>query len=340
MPEPTSTEAPVATPAPKPVPKPVPRQAAEPAPRQSTSDIEDSFADMLHPGEPDEEPVAEDVDDDYVDDEPEDPDATPVAEGDDDSDEVEIEFEGQLITAPKVVADALMRTKDYTEKTQAVAAQRKQVEVMQGEVKMRAEQFEFAQLVQPEILQVQQYDAEVASYRDYLRNNVDGLSAVEVTKLQMAIQDKREERENLVQSMRNKQFEFQQAQEHHHKELLTKGTEVLRQAIPGWGKQQQESVRAYATQVGFTESELGGVTDPRQVLTLWKAAQYDALKSGAVPAVKKVQAAPTIKAKSRNPMSQEKGQELNLRKKLKNPTRSDKQKAVDLEDHFADRLFR
>ena len=306
---------------------------------QTTEQIEESLGDIFHPEDEVEEvveEVVEDVEEVEDDDELADPDPTPEIEGD----EVEIEFEGQLITAPKAVADALMRNKDYTEKTQAVAAQRKETEILQSEVRLRADQFTFAQQVQPDILKAQQLEADADSYHQYLKENVDTLTSVEVTKLQMAIADKREERDNLVQSLTNKQAQFQQAQKHTHEELLNKGTEVLRQKIPGWGKAQQEQVRSYALESGYTEAELSGVVDPRQVLTLWKAHQYDALKSGAVPAVKAVQSAPSIKAKSRNPMSQEKGRELNLRKKLKSTTRTDKQKAHDLEDHFAESLFK
>lgn len=323
---------------PNPIAEPTSAPKAEP---QSTSEIEDALGDIFHPEDITEDEVVDEVEDEEPDDldDLDEPDTEPKVEGDE-VDEVEVEFEGQLITAPKAVADALMRNKDYTEKTQAVAAQRKETEILQSEVRLRADQFTFAQQVQPDILKAQQLEADAASYHQYLKENVDTLTSVEVTKLQMAIADKREERDNLVQSLTNKQAQFQQAQKHTHEELLNKGTEVLRQKIPGWGKAQQEQVRSYALESGYTEAELSGVVDPRQVLTLWKAHQYDALKSGAVPAVKAVQSAPSIKAKSRNPMSQEKGRELNLRKKLKSTTRSDKQKAVDLEDHFAESLFK
>ena len=307
------------------------------APPQTTAEIEESLGDIFHPDDITEDEVVDEVEE--TEEELDEPDTEPKVEGDDDTlDEVEVELDGQVFLAPKKVAEALMRNKDYTEKTQAVAAQRKETEILQSEVKLRAEQYRFAQEVQPDILKAQALESEADQYHQYLKNNVDTLSSTEVTKLQMAIAEKRQERDNLIQSMRNKQNDFQQAQEQSHQELLKKGTEVLRQKIPGWGEAQQKQVRAFALEAGFTESELSGVVDPRQVLALWKAAQYDALKSGAKPAVKAVQSAPSIKAKSRNPMSPEKGRELNLRKKLKSTTLTDKEKSRSLEDYFGEKL--
>ena len=306
---------------------------------QTTDQIAESLGDIFHPEDITEEEVVEEVDEGL--DEIEEPEQSDDDEQDEPLeaiDEVEVELDGDVFLAPKKVAEALMRNKDYTEKTQSLAAQRKEAEILQGEVTLRSEQFRFAQQVQPDLMMAQQLGSEADQFHQYLKDNIDTLSSVEVTKLQMAISEKRAERDNVIASVRTKQTEFQQAQEQSHGELLKKGTEVLRQKIPGWGEAQQKQVRSQGLAEGFTEAELSGVADPRQVLVLWKAAQYDALKSGAKPAVKAVQSAPSIKTKSRNPMSPEKGRELNLRKKMKSTNLTDKAKGRALEDYFADKL--
>lgn len=243
---------------------------------------------------------------------------------------VEIEIDGELVEVDAKYKDYFLRQQDYTTKTQEVAAQRKQVEAIQAQVQLRAKQFEFAESVQPDILKAQQLEATAENYHQYLRDNIESLSSTDIEKIRLTIEDTRRERDKLVEDLKNKQTEFQQSSQQSIEELRNKGTEVLKQRIPGWGEAQQKQVREFALKSGFTEAELSNVLDPRQVETLWKAAQYDALKAGAAPAVKKAQTAPTIKPKARNPMPKETRQKLDLRKKLKSPNLSarDKQQAV------------
>ena len=299
--------------------------------------VEEMFTADMEPDEPVEqtveEPVEEPVDEESTD-EPVD-DESEVEASEDGL--VEIEWDGQLIEAPQSIADALMRQDDYTQKTQAVAAQRKEIEVQVGALEQRTQQFQFAESIQGDVLKAQQLEAQAEQIHQYMRDNIDSLSSTEIEKIRFGIEDARRQRDEIVQSVQSRTAEFQQAQEQSRQELLNKGTEVLRQKIPGWGEQQQKQVRDYALSSGYTEAEINGVVDPRQVETLWKAAQYDALKKGAAPAVKKVQSAPQIKQKTRNPMPEDVKQKLNLRKKLKNPKANSRDKARLIQENMADR---
>ncbi len=245
---------------------------------------------------------------------------------------VEIEIDGEVLEVDAKYKDYFLRQEDYTTKTQEIAEQRKTVEVQRGEMELRASQFEFAESIRPDVLKAQQLEASAQQYHQYLRDNIDTLSSVDIEKLRLAIEDSNRERDALVQSVQQKQSEFQQASEQSKEELRNKGTEILRQKIPGWGETQQKQVRDYALSSGFTEAEISTVLDPRQVETLWKAAQYDALKAGAAPAVKKVQQAPTIKTKARKSMPKETQDKLNLRKKLKSNISARDKRAIAAED--------
>lgn len=278
----------------------------------------------------------------------------PVVEGDDEEVEVEateevtdeestgfveVEFEGNLYEVPENLKDALLRQSDYTTKTQEVAAQRKEVEVQLGAIKQAHDQFQFAESIQGDVIKAQQLDETAKQWHEYLRNNIDQLSSTDIEKIRLTIEDSRRERDEIAQSVQSKQSEFQQAQEQSHAELLNKGTEVLRQKIPGWGEQEQKQVRDYALSIGFTEADIGQVVDPRQVEVLYKAAQFDALKSGVTPAVKKVQAAPSIKPKARNPMPDDVKSKLNLRKKLKSNKLTNSDKASLIGQDIASKFF-
>lgn len=248
---------------------------------------------------------------------------------------VEIEIDGELLEVPARYKDHFMRTKDYTEKTQAVAAQRKEVEVQIGLIEQTRQSFEFAESIRDDIAKAEALEAQAVQIHDHLRSNVDSLSSQEITKLQLAITDARSERDEIGKVVQNKQGEFQQAREQSRRELLNKGTEVLRQRIPGWGEQQQKQVREYALNSGFTEAEIAYVVDPRHVEALYKASQYDALKSGVAPAVKLVKSA--VKPKSRNKMDEAAKGRI-ARSKIRKSSLSSPKKAEAIMDSIEDRF--
>lgn len=251
---------------------------------------------------------------------------------------VEIEIDGEVLEVPEKYKDYFLRQADYTQKTTELASQRKQVEVNLGQIKQAQEQFAFAESIREDVAKAQKLEGDANQYHEYLRANIDNLSSTDIEKLRLAIDDARRERDQIVQSVQGRYAEFQQAQEQSLAEILNKGTEVLRQRIPGWGEQQQKQVRDYALANGFSEAEISQVVDPRQVEILFKASQYDALKAGAAPAVKKVQQAPSIKQKSRNPMPEDVKDKLNLRKKLKNPKLSSRDKARAIQEAMGERF--
>ena len=252
---------------------------------------------------------------------------------------VEVEYDGKLYEVPEELKDALLRQSDYTTKTQEVANRRKEVEVALGQLVQQREAFEFAEAIREDVLRAEQLEATANQYHEYLRNNIDSLSPTDIEKLRMAIEDSRRQRDEIGQGVTKKQQEFQQAQQQSLQELLNKGTEVLRGKIPGWGQEHQQQVREYATNLGCSEQEIASVIDPRQVEVLYKAAQYDALQANKPAAVKKVQKAPTIKARARDPETgQFVKQQAKLQKALKSNSLSDNEKAKliggDLMDRF------
>ena len=318
----------------------------EQTPKEAHDAAQEKVADMLFGAaaeEPEEQPVAEIVEEavEAAEDEPEEteyePDPKPVEEGEE-SELVEFEWDGQLYEAPPALKDAVMRQQDYTQKTQALANDRKSIEVLQGQLETTQKQYEFAQSIQSDVIKAQQLEDQAEQWHQYLKDNIDSLSSTDIEKVRLGIEDARRERDQIVNSVQSKQQEFQQASEQSIEELRNKGTEVLRQRIPGWGKEGQDQVRSYALQSGFTEQEIASVLDPRQVEVLWKASQYDALQEGKAAAVQKVKQAPSIKPKSRNPMPQETQDKLNLRKKLKNPRKSNADKAALIGDNIAKRF--
>lgn len=309
---------------------------------ERTQDAEEGIADFLF-GEPESgddrevEPVVEGEDEEEVE-ASEETEETEEKEEDGEIEFVEVEYDGKLYEVPNELKDALLRQSDYTTKTQEVAAQRKEAEVLYGQLEEQRKAFEFAESIREDVMKAEQLDATANQYHEYLRNNIDNLGATDIEKLRMAIEDARRERDEIGRSIQGKQQEYQQAQQQSITELLNKGTEVLRSKIPNWGEDHQKAVRDYALDLGFSEQEISSVVDPRQVEVLWKASQYDSLQKGKGAAVKKVQKAPTIKPRARDPETGRFAKEAKLKKALKSNL-SAQDKASLIGDDIASRFF-
>lgn len=244
---------------------------------------------------------------------------------------------GAVYEVPAELRDAFVRQKDYTTKTQEVSAQRKEAEIIQAQVKAQKDQYDFIRSVQTEVDQAQILNYQIDAYTQHLRENMDNLSDRDILKIRSQVEELKEQKNALSQAVTLKYQEHQQAAEQVRKELSDKSTEVLRGKIPSWGPELQAEAKAFGQSVGFSDQELDNAIDPREWLVLYKAAQYDKLQQGKLAAVQKVQGAPQIKPKSRNPMPDKVKSRLNTRKALKRAT-SNEEKAklfqADLEKRF------
>jgi hypothetical protein len=250
---------------------------------------------------------------------------------------VEIEIDGELLAVPEKYKDYFMRTADYTTKTQEVAAQRKQVEITLAQLQEQTQNFKFAESVWDDTIQVHQLNTQAEQLHQYLRENFDNLQSSEIEKIRFQIDETRREASTLANQIQQKQSEHQQAQQHSREELLKKGTEVLRQRIPGWDQEKAKQASEFALNL-FSEAEVNSILDPRYVEVLWKAAQFDSLKAGTKPAIEKVQKAPSIEPKARNPMPKDTRRKLDTRNKLKRKGLSARDKERVIMEDMANRL--
>ena len=279
--------------------------------------------------EPVEEVVEQEVDEVVeTDDDPPEPieELEPVVEGD----VVEMEIDGTVYEVPKALEKGFLQEKDYTQKSQTLADDRRQVELLQKQMAATNDQYAFAASIQDELTKIAQLDSYIQQ-SDQL--NWHEMSTDEMVRAKHDLDSIQRQKDSLVETLTGKYKEHQDAQEQTRTELLSKGAEVLKAAIPGWDDAKQKEMRDYATANGYTEQELAGVTDPRMIKTLWKAKQFDELKAGAENAKVTLKSAPSIKAKGRkDTMSKEKGRSLNLRKRLNSGNLSSKDKTQAILD--------
>lgn len=264
----------------------------------------------------------------------EEPDSTP----EDSIELAEYELNGALYDVPPDIKAELEKARDYTQKTQKVASERKELEILRGQLESAHKQQEFVKSIQEEATQVQTLEWQIGQANQYLRENFDSLEDKEILKLRQQIDMAKEQRDGLTSKLSNKYQEFQQAQEQTHKELLDKSTAILRSKYKDWSTVEKE-VEDYALSLGFTEDQVKiAKYDPKQIELVRKAQLYDRLQETKTAAVTKAKTAPPLKPKSRNPMPKEVGDKLNLRKKLKSQKASSQEKANALGGFLADRF--
>jgi len=180
---------------------------------------------------------------------------------------------------------------DYTQKTQALAEQRKAVEAEKSAVEQAkqlrdqyAQRLELIHKVLAE--QNKPEDVEALKEIDPFNYAIKKLELIDKKEQLRAIQA---EQQRLAQM---RQSEQQQALQAH----LAQEAQKLSQFIPEFSQpekadQVRADIRNYAKSIGFSDQELANVYDSRAVLALWKAAQYDKLVS---QGPKKVSQAPPV----------------------------------------------
>ena len=248
---------------------------------------------------------------------------------------VEVEFEGKVYETPPELRDALLRQSDYTQKTQSLADQRREIEHRQKQIQTTEDSYKFAQSIQEELSQAAQLDAQLTYYKglDYT-----SMTAEEMFQNRNQMDIVKDQRDVLLKALETKQGEFQQTQQQANQALLKEGAEILEKSIPKWNQDTQKEISDFAVSYGYSREEVESLTDPRAVQLLHKAMQFDKLKEG-IPSTKvKLTQVPTIKPKSRNPMPGDVQAKLNLRKILKNPKKSSKEKARSIQESLGERF--
>lgn len=188
---------------------------------------------------------------------------------------------------------------DYTKKTQQLAEQRKALEA-EAESVMQARQLRdaYAERLQAieQMLQAQDSGEDLDALKE-----ADPIGyAVKVAEIQQQekqMQAVRAERERIAMEQ---QAEYRQNMQQY---LATQAQELSKvipeYADPAKGEELRSDLRKFAKSVGFSDQDLANVVDHRQVLTLYKAMQYDKLQAAKPQVTKRVNEAPkTLKSGS------------------------------------------
>jgi cell fate (sporulation/competence/biofilm development) regulator YlbF (YheA/YmcA/DUF963 family) len=206
-------------------------------------------------------------------------------EGDDE----EVEFEGKAYKVPKEIKEALLRQADYTQKTQAVAEQRRTLEekaqLLQQREQLMSTAFEKAvelREVQNRLSQFEQIDWQSLADSD----------PAQATKLNLAYQQLQREAQQKYSELTQTQAQQEQLNAHQLQQTLAEAQKELRTRLPNFTPEVAEKIKVTAREYGLTDQELASVIDPRHVHILHDAMKWRALQAQKPQALKKVAEAP------------------------------------------------
>lgn len=187
----------------------------------------------------------------------------------------EIEVDGELYAVPKKIKNGILMHGDYTQKTQALAEDRRRIEAREAEIAQEAEAL--------------QHDAEDRARAYVLDQQISQYSKVDWAKLEdedpvgaqkhwryyQSLKDQRGEVATRIEKNARERTEKADADLHTR---IQETQRVLARDIKGWGNEIAQQLTDYGLSQGFTQAELQGLnTDARAIKLLHKAFERDQL---------------------------------------------------------------
>lgn len=207
---------------------------------------------------------------------------------------VEVEYKGEKYNVPPELKDSFMRTKDYTEKTQTVAEERRALE-------QQTQQFQQAAQMQQRNMQGH---AQLAALQNQLQQyegvDWDSFSEQDATGAQKAFfqyTQLKDATTTLGGQLQQQEAQALQQQQSTIARQLEQGKAELARDIKDWSPDLVKKLNSHGETYGFTHTELSGINDPRMVKVLRDAMLYR-------QSVKKATETPKTQAK---PVSKVKG---------------------------------
>jgi len=186
-----------------------------------------------------------------------------------------VEVDGEEITVEELKA-ANLRQRDYTRKTQELAEQRKTLEAQYSEIER--ERAQYAQMLPALQQRLEQKEQEPDWDTLY---DTDPTMAAKAERQWRKQQEEREAQIAAVQAEQQRvQALQQQKMQQMQEQYVTQQREMLPEVIPEWrdtkvAAQEATQIRDFLLGEGFTEQDIGGLTNATLVKLARKAMLYD-----------------------------------------------------------------
>jgi hypothetical protein len=217
---------------------------------------------------------------------------------------VEVEYEGKVHKLPPELKDALLRTADYTRKTQEVAEQRKAIEARQAEVD-RA--YQTSQEVIEARAIIHNVDSQLKQYESVNWQQLENEDPMAAMSHWRQFQMLKEQRGQVAQYLDRTQAEMSEKLAQETDKRLRETRAFAEKEIPGWTPEVDVKIVGFAEKdLGFTREQLLNSLSPAVYKTLHLAMiGAEAIKRTTTPPKQQQQAAqPLTKVTARaNPVA-------------------------------------
>ena len=216
---------------------------------------------------------------------------------------------------------------DYTQKTQQVAEQRKELEAYAQQIQMQEqafqEQMQLNNVLIEDVAKITSLDQQLNQYANVNWNQLSDNDFVEAQKLFFTYNQLQQERSQLVSQFEAKKQQVVQKQSQLMAEKIAKGKEVLAKEIPNWSPETNQALLSTGKDYGFSDAELNSIVDPRHVKVLHDAMQWRKLQQNSVVKKKVSNAKPVVKPGSKDTKAEANSNHRNLREQLRKTGKSD-----------------
>ena len=216
---------------------------------------------------------------------------------------------------------------DYTQKTQQVAEQRKELDAYAEQIKMQEqafqEQMQLNNVLIEDVAKITSLDQQLNQYANVNWQQLSDNDFVEAQKLFFSYNQLQTERSQLVSQFEAKKQQVVQKQSQLMAEKIAKGKEVLAKEIPNWSPETNQALLSTGKDYGFSDAELNSIVDPRHVKVLHDAMQWRKLQQNSVVKKKVSNAKPVVKPGSKDTKAEANSNHRQLRESLRKTGKSD-----------------
>ena len=216
---------------------------------------------------------------------------------------------------------------DYTQQTQQVAEQRKELEDyakgIQAQEAIFRQEVELQNVLINEVAQITSLDQKLAAYQNVNWQQLSDNDFVEAQKLFFTYNQLQQDRNQLVSQFDAKKQDVVQRQSQLLSEKIAKGKEVLAKEIPNWSPETNQALLSTGKDYGFSDAELNSIVDPRHVKVLHDAMQWRKLQKNSTVKNKISNAKPVVKPGAKDSKSEANSNVRNLREQLRKTGKSD-----------------
>ena len=216
---------------------------------------------------------------------------------------------------------------DYTQKTQQVAEQRKELEAYAESIKAQEqafqEQMQLNNVLIEDVAKITALDQQLNQYANVNWQQLSDSDFVEAQKLFFTYNQLQQERSTLVSQFEAKKQQVVQKQTQLMAEKIAKGKEVLAKEIPNWSPETNQALLSTGKEYGFSDAELNSIVDPRHVKVLHDAMQWRKLQQNSVVKKKVSSAKPVVKPGAKDTKAEVYSNHKQLRDQLRKTGKAD-----------------